>query len=174
MLLAALPSVCVVVSNDIAGSTDKQAKPGSSGSGFLRNRTNNNKPAQTVVLDTSLAGNFHNPGVVTARPGVPSERDYPATKLNVVSADGKTGASSDSAVTYAKWLEDQYHANVAPFSFLGEVPLQLIDMPEQAVVDLAIKMLKARGWQVSDLVEFKASGTRAGSITLMHPHSTGF
>ena len=87
------------------------------------------------------------------------------------------GSDSDSievrATTLAKWLEEQYHANVVPFHFLGDVPINVEDLPEEVVVDMAMALLRASGWQI-EVQYFNSAGCRAGSVTMMHPDSVGF
>ncbi len=77
------------------------------------------------------------------------------------------------ATALAKWFERQYHANVVPFHFLGDVPFNVEDLPEAAVVERALVLLRASGWQIQ-VQYFNSAGCRAGSVTMMHPDSVGF
>ncbi|MFA7339570.1 MAG: hypothetical protein WC028_22505 [Candidatus Obscuribacterales bacterium] len=97
----------------------------------------------------------------------------PPSKLTVASVDGDSDGIEIRATTLAQWLEEQYHANVVPFHFLGDVPINVEDLPEEAVVDMAMALLRASGWQIQ-VQYFNSAGCRAGSVTMMHPDSVGF
>jgi|GEM_PF-4091476 len=46
-------------------------------------------------------------------------------------------------------------------------------LPEDAVVEKATAILRARGWQIQ-VHYFNSAGCRAGSVTMMPPDSVGF
>ena len=135
--------------------------------------------AQDDMVGTGFERRRPASGEITARAGVPGPSDYPRTTgdkpstLKVAAVNGNSDDIEVKASTFAQWLEEQYHANIAPFAFLADVALNVNDLPEDAVVEKASAMLRARGWQI-DVHYFNSAGCRAGSVTLMHPHSVGF
>lgn len=116
---------------------------------------------------------------ITARSGVPSSSDYPRgnfdkpSAIKVAAVNGNTEDIEVKAATFAQWLEEQYHANIAPFAFLSDVALNVNDLPDESVVEQACQMLRGKGWQI-DVHYFNSAGCRAGSVTMMHPDSVGF
>lgn len=96
-----------------------------------------------------------------------------AGKIVVAAVDGDSQALEVKAATFAAWLEEQYHGNIAPFHFLSDIALNVDDFPEEAVVNRAVAMMQARGWSVS-VHYYNSAGCRAGSVTMMHPNSVGF
>jgi hypothetical protein len=115
---------------------------------------------------------------ITARSGVPSGGYYRATfdkpsPITVAAVNGNSDDIEVKASTYAQWLEEQYHANITPFAFLSDVALNVDNLPDDMVVEKACEMMRAKGWHI-DVHYFNSAGCRAGSVTMMHPHSVGF
>lgn len=137
------------------------------------------RSAQDGMVGTGFERRRPAGGEITARAGVPGPSDYPRpagdkpSTLKVAAVNGSSDDVEVKASTFAQWLEEQYHANIAPFAFLADVALNVNDLPEDAVVEKASAMLRARGWQI-DVHYFNSAGCRAGSVSLMHPHSVGF
>lgn len=153
----------------------------------ISNETHNNtvirqlraRSAQDNMAGTGFERRRPTGSEIIARPGVPeATENRPAyagqpTKLTVAAVDGDSASVEVRASTLAKWLEEQYHANLAPFHFLSDLALNVDDLPEAAVVELATAMLQAQGWQVH-VHYFNSAGCRAGSVTMMPPNSVGF
>lgn len=129
------------------------------GSGFERRR-----PASNEIAVHS--------GVPTAR-GFPREIGNKPSPIKVATVSGNSEDIEVKASTFAQWLEEQYHGNIAPFAFLSDVALNVDDLPADAVVEKACYMLRSKGWQVA-VHYFNSAGCRAGSVTMMHPESVGF
>jgi len=137
------------------------------------------RSAQDGMVGTGFERRRPAGGEITARAGVPGPSDYPRSAgdkpspLTVAAVNGNSDDIEVKASTFAQWLEEQYHGNIAPFAFLADVAVNVDDLPEDAVVEKACAMMRARGWQI-DVHYFNSAGCKAGSVTLMHPHSVGF
>ncbi len=116
---------------------------------------------------------------IAVHSGAPTARDFPRESCNkpsaikVASVNGNSEDIEVKASTFAQWLEEQYHGNIAPFAYLSDVALNVNDLPDDAVVEKACHMLRSKGWQI-DVHYFNSAGCRAGSVTMMHPDSVGF
>lgn len=141
--------------------------------------TSRPRSAQDDMVGTGFERRRPAGGEITARAGVPGPGDYHRTAsakpstLTVAAVNGDSDDLEVKASNFAQWLEEQYHANIAPFAFLADVAVNVDNLPEDAVVEKACATMRTRGWQI-DVHYFNSAGCKAGSVTLMHPHSVGF
>ena len=72
------------------------------------------------------------------------------------------------ATNFCFWLEDQYAESQATQYGWQGAPIKVRDMPPQPVVDMALAMLRQRGWVVNAPTrrEVSMSGPRTGVITM--------
>ena len=104
---------------------------------------------------------------IAVHSGVPTTKDFPRESCNkpspikVASVNGNSEDIEVKASTFAQWLEEQYHGNIAPFAFVSDVALNVDDLPDDAVVEKACHMLRSKGWQIA-VHYFDSAGCRAG------------
>jgi hypothetical protein len=93
-----------------------------------------------------------------------SKLGYPVS----ASASLEDLALEPAARTFCFWLEDQYEGGQAASFGAQHAPIKVRDMPPKEVVDMAVAMLRQRGWVVIPPVvpEGKMSGPRTGLITM--------
>jgi hypothetical protein len=89
------------------------------------------------------------------------------TKLAIVD----DSVSNDAALNFKTWLESEYHRNKTPFQFDNSVVVEVVDYPEDGIVNRTIALMHSNGWSVS-VVEHECAGGRAASVTLCPPHSS--
>jgi hypothetical protein len=155
-----------VISNDArsADSTPIPSRPRSAQDNMVGNGFERRRPARSEIAVHS---------------GLPTAKDFPResfAKPSPIKVAAVNGSSEDIEVrasSFAQWLEEQYHGNLAPFAFLSDVVLNINDLPDDVVVEKACFMLRSKGWQI-DVHYFNSAGCRAGSVNMMHPDSVGF
>jgi len=118
------------------------------------------------------------PGPAMAKSGVPSENDYYVPREEVPAAPTIVPPNDveplpTRVATFVTWLEEQYHANLAPFAFLSENAINVDELPEDLVVQEACRILRNRGWQIS-IRHGSGAGCRTASIAMMAPENCGF
>jgi hypothetical protein len=69
------------------------------------------------------------------------------------------------AQTFIDWLEVQYPLNKR---FDDTATVQVIDLPEDHVLDRAVSMMEGKGWSI-DVAHHKSAGCNAGAVTLCPP-----
>jgi len=72
------------------------------------------------------------------------------------------------ATNFCFWLEDRYAESQVTEYGWQEAPIKVRDMPPQPVVDMAVAMLRQRGWVVNAPTrrEVSMSGPRSGVISM--------
>jgi hypothetical protein len=107
-----------------------------------------------------------------ARPGQPQEEGQcevaPAPQPVCASAYMHDDSLEPSARQFCYWLEDRYCEGQNLHFGRQNVPIKVYVMPPPAVVDLAIRMLRQRGWIVTASREgtVNMNGTRSATFSL--------
>lgn len=155
-----------VISNDRAPAdmpaSGRSAADQMVSSGFSRNHSGASSMRPGGVITS------HSEMFVPAHAEVPPEAKAPELMLASVGGDETLDAKASQ---FASYLKAYHHENIGPFSFLGEVPIPITEMPATDILNRATELLRAKGWSVS--VSLPTS-TEVGSIMMMDSHHTGF
>lgn len=87
-------------------------------------------------------------------------------------ADTSAGdaALNRDVLTFAGYLESQYHANKTATQFDDTVVVQVVNYPSDLVIERTVSHMSSKGWSV-DVAHHNSAGCRAGAVTLLPPRS---